>query len=159
MPANSAPMSDPRTENPGENADAGEVEREIVFYDGHCGLCHGFVRFLLKLDPEGEFVDFAPLQGETFKSLVKRRSLEQIPDSIAVLTGSGGLLFRSDAVFSILRRIGGGWGRVAGILGFIPVPLRDLVYRAIAGIRRKVFRQPEDLCPMIPEELRTRFLP
>jgi predicted DCC family thiol-disulfide oxidoreductase YuxK len=41
-----------------------------VFYDGHCGLCHGFIRFLLARDPGGEKFDFAPLQGSFFATVV-----------------------------------------------------------------------------------------
>ena len=47
------------------------VEHPIVFYDGDCGLCDRFVRWMLRRD-RGHHYRFAPLQGETaaFRKLV-----------------------------------------------------------------------------------------
>ena len=40
---------------------------DVVFFDGHCGFCHGSVLFLLAREPEGEpKLRFAPLGGSTF---------------------------------------------------------------------------------------------
>src|SRR5690606_24969352 len=36
----------------------------IVFYDGECGVCNGFVQFILK---NSIHIKFAPLQGESAK--------------------------------------------------------------------------------------------
>ena len=42
-------------------------QREIIFYDGHCGLCHAAVRFVVARDDREEGFVFAPLGGETFR--------------------------------------------------------------------------------------------
>ena len=36
---------------------------EHIFFDGHCGLCHRFVRFVLAEDQSAKPLSFAPLQG------------------------------------------------------------------------------------------------
>ena len=36
---------------------------ETIFYDGGCGLCHRFVRFVIKRDPDGTLFRYAPLEG------------------------------------------------------------------------------------------------
>jgi predicted DCC family thiol-disulfide oxidoreductase YuxK len=41
----------------------------------------------------------------------------------------------------------------------IPRPLRDAVYEFIAAIRYRVFSRRNDLCPIVPAELRERFDP
>jgi len=131
---------------------------EILFYDGHCALCHGAVKFVLKRDRAGSF-HFAPLQGETFQSRVPPEKRASLPDSVAVLTASGELLIRSSAFLYIFRKIGRGWRILAGVLGIVPRPVRDVVYDLIARIRYKVFGTRDELCPIVPPDLRSRFEP
>ena len=129
---------------------------EILFYDGHCALCHGAVKFVLKRDRSGAF-HFAPLQGETFRSRVPIEKQAGLPDSVIVLTRDGTLLIRSNAFLYILRRIGGGWRILAGVLAIIPRATRDAVYNTIARIRYRVFGTRDEFCPIVPPELRSRF--
>src|ERR1700735_242776 len=131
----------------------------MLFYDGHCGLCHRAVRFVVRHDRSGHAFRFAPLQGETFRERVFLPQRETLPDSMVVLTGDGSLLTRSDALIYILRRLGGGWKLLAGVLGVIPRPLRDFVYDFVARVRYRIFGRRDEYCPVVPPELRTRFDP
>jgi predicted DCC family thiol-disulfide oxidoreductase YuxK len=132
---------------------------ELLFYDGHCGLCHRAVKFVLKHDRSGNAFRFAPLQGSTFQSRVFPEQRAALPDSIVVLTDAGSLLVRSDALVHILRRLGGGWRFLGGIVDVIPRPLRDLAYDFIARVRYRVFGKRNELCPIVPPDLRARFDP
>jgi predicted DCC family thiol-disulfide oxidoreductase YuxK len=131
----------------------------MLFYDGHCGLCHGAVKFVVKRDRSGQAFRFAPLQGPTFEALVPAVRHAGLPDSIIVLTNEGALLARSDAVLHILRRLGGGWKFLAGVLGVVPRGLRDAAYDFIARIRYRIFGKRDELCPIVPPDLRARFDP
>ncbi len=132
---------------------------EILFYDGHCGLCHRAVKFVLRHDPSGSAFRFAPLQGATFQSRVPAGAQADLPDSVVVLTRDGALLVRSNAFLHILRRLGGGWEILASLFAVIPRPLRDVIYNLVARIRYRVFGTREDLCPIVPADLRARFDP
>jgi predicted DCC family thiol-disulfide oxidoreductase YuxK len=134
-------------------------DAEILFYDGHCGLCHRAVKFVLKHDRSGRAFRFAPLQGATFQSRIPAADRADLPDSVVVLTADGSLLVRSDAFVHILRRLGGGWRILAGVLAVVPRPLRDVVYNFIARTRYSVFGKRDDLCPIVPADLRARFDP
>jgi predicted DCC family thiol-disulfide oxidoreductase YuxK len=134
-------------------------EPEYIFYDGHCGLCHRAVRFVLKHDGAGNAFRFAPLQGHTFQLRVPSKQIPGLPDSFVVLTQEGKLLMRSDASVYVMRRLGGGWKILANILGVIPRGLRDAVYDFVARIRYRVFGRQDDLCPIVPSNLRARFDP
>ena len=134
-------------------------DAEILFYDGHCGLCHRAVKFVLKHDRSGRAFRFAPLQGATFQSRVPAADRADLPDSVVVLTADGSLLVRSDAFVHILRRLGGGWRILAGVLAVVPRPLRDVGYNFIARTRYSVFGKRDDLCPIVPADLRARFDP
>ncbi len=131
----------------------------MLFYDGHCGLCHGAVKFVLKRDRSGQAFRFAPLQGPTFELRVPAERRAGLPDSIIVLTNEGALLARSDAVLHILRRLGGGWKALAGVLALVPRTLRDAAYDFIAHIRYRIFGKRDELCPIVPPDLRARFDP
>lgn len=136
---------------------AGKRGANTLFYDGECGLCHRAVRFLLAEDREGRAFRFAPLQGETFARLVPEAARAALPDSLVLRTSGGALLVRARCVRAILARLGGLW-RVAGAaLALLPARLADALYDAVARARRRIFRRPPELCPVMPADLRSRF--
>ena len=135
------------------------TKTDELFYDGHCGLCHRTVRFVLAEDLGNNAFRFAPLQGETFQTQVPVEQRAGLPDSIVIRTTDGVLLARSDAIVRILRRLGGVWRILGAILAAIPRGLRDAVYDFIARIRYRVFGKRDDLCPIVPPALRERFDP
>ncbi len=128
-----------------------------VFYDGTCGLCHGFVTFLLARDPDGSRFRFAPLQGRTFAALVPESERAGLPDSVVVRTHDGRLLIRSAGVAHALRRLGGLWSWVGTAIAIVPAFLADAVYDLVARARHRLFRRPDDACPVVPIGLRGRF--
>jgi predicted DCC family thiol-disulfide oxidoreductase YuxK len=134
-------------------------ESEYIFYDGHCGLCHRAVKFVLKHDHSENTFRFAPLQGETIQSHIPAERRASLPNTFVVLTRDGTLLMRSNASLHILERLGGGWRSLASILRVIPRALRDLMYDFVARIRYRLFGRRDDLCPVVPPNLRARFDP
>lgn len=130
---------------------------EIIFYDGHCGLCHRAVRFVLAEDQAGDTFRFAPLESDTFRAVVPEHSRIDLPDSLMVHTGDGVLLTRSTAVLHILSRLGGVWRFLGSVFSYIPTAMRDWGYDGIARLRHHVFGAPEQTCPLLPAHLRQRF--
>lgn len=129
----------------------------ILFYDGDCGLCHGAVLFTLKRDKVAAF-RFAPLQGETLKTEVPEAMRAALPDSLVLKEPDGRVLTRSSAVVALLKRLGGFWTLLGAMLWIIPRPLRNLGYDLVAKVRHRLFKRPEGACPLVPKELRGRFL-
>ncbi len=144
------------TFDPGWIRPAAAADRDTVFYDGHCGLCHGLVRFLVAED-RAERLVFAPLQGDHFSTTVPAGDRAGLPDSIVVGTPGGTLLVRSAAVLHLLRRLGGGYRALAVAGRLVPVRLADLGYDAVASVRRRLSRAPGATCPLLPPALRARF--
>ena len=134
------------------------AEPDIVFFDGECGLCHRTVRWLLAEDPDGASFRFAPLQGDTITTRLTSDRIAALPDSIVLLRADGALLDRSDAVVHILLALGGLSALLGRGLLLVPRPLRNLMYDAVARVRKSAFRKPSGLCPMLPPELGARFL-
>lgn len=134
-------------------------EIETLFYDGRCGLCHRTVRFVLWADGARERFRFAPLDGVTFRETVSETDRTLLPDSLVLRTADGALLARSAAVLRILRRLGGFWSGVALLARLVPPRWRDALYDFVARRRLQWFARPADACPVVPENLRLRFLP
>lgn len=131
---------------------------QIVFFDGNCALCHGWVRFLLAEDRLNRF-SFSALQGETLKNKISEAELKKLPDSIILLTPDGVLLSRSSAIVEILARLGGLWRVVGIMIHLFPKSFRDFAYDIVARFRKRVFGTKSELCPIVPPEIRVRFLP
>jgi predicted DCC family thiol-disulfide oxidoreductase YuxK len=136
-----------------------ERSPDLLFYDGTCGLCHRTVRFVVARDLDASRFRFAPLGGGTFRDVVPVESRVDLPDSVVVRTADGRILVRSAAVLHIGERLGGPWRILARIASLMPRWLLDLGYDGLARIRVHLFAKPEGVCPMLPVELRTRFLP
>jgi predicted DCC family thiol-disulfide oxidoreductase YuxK len=132
---------------------------ETLFYDGHCGLCHRAVKFVLRHDPEGAAFRFAPLQGPTFQAAVPTAQRAALPDSMAVRTLDGRLLLKSEAWLHIMRRLGGIWKLIGSVCSIVPRFIRDWGYDFVAAVRFRIFGRRDDLCPLVPPALRNRFLP
>lgn len=131
--------------------------RDMLFYDGTCGLCHGATRFVLSEDRRGTAFTFAPLQGDTFAAMIAATDRSTLPDSVIVRTEAGAWLTRSEAVIYTLQRLGGLW-RVLGVaLQVVPQSLGNRAYDFVAGVRYRLFGRAQSACPILPPDLRSRF--
>ena len=130
---------------------------ERLFYDGHCGLCHRAVRFILAEDARGDAFRFAPLGGEAFNSTVPPLEQANLPDSLVVCTAEEKLLTRSRGVLHIMHRLGGYWRILAFVARPIPAKFLDKLYDGMARIRYRLFPRPSEACPLVGPELRKRF--
>lgn len=131
------------------------LEKPIVFFDGVCSLCNGFVDFLFRIDRHQKF-QVASLQGETAKSSGIFDDQSQSMDSILVSI-DGNVLQKSNAVLKIMTTIGGVWN-IAYLAYLIPRPLRDTLYSFIATNRYAWFGK-KDTCRLPTPAEQQRFLP
>jgi len=132
-----------------------------VLYDGVCGLCNGYVAFILRRDRRRRF-RFAALQGAFGQQALARHGMrvEGEPSSIVLLeapqTPSERARVRSDAVLAVLADLGGAWVLVS-LLRVVPRALRDVVYTFVARIRYRIFGRLA-ACPLPSPADRDRFM-
>lgn len=131
-----------------------DTDHPVVLFDGVCNFCNGVVRWVFDRDPSGDF-RFAPLQSDYASGRLGRLGRSASLDTI-VLIEQGRVYERSDAVLRIARRLRRPWS-LAGVLLWIPRPVRDLVYRCVAKVRYRVWGRRET-CGIPPAGLRERFL-
>jgi len=133
-------------------------QHHVIFYDGDCALCQGFIRFLLFRDQEGRRFLFSPLQGHLITQLLEPAVRAALPDTLVLRTADGVVRIQSEAVLGALDRLGGFW-RLVGIIGrVVPRRVRDAVYAWFARTRRRMFGGTHYLCPLVPAHLRDRFV-
>ncbi len=132
----------------------------IILYDGVCGLCNRLNRFVIRRDLRGKFL-YAPLQSQFARQVLS--GYDKDPNDLDTLyviahprTGSEVLLARADAVFFILKELGGGWGVVAW-LGILPKNVLNFGYDLIARNRYRTFGK-YDACLMPEPEERAKFI-
>ena len=126
---------------------------KIIFYDGTCGLCHGFVQFILKHDTEKVY-HLSPLEGTTAKAHLPTSKI----DSIALIdtTINESALFRSDAILAIFQELPLPW-KLLCICKWLPKILRDYLYQLVA--RNRLFIAGKKECQIPSTSDKKRFLP
>jgi predicted DCC family thiol-disulfide oxidoreductase YuxK len=134
-------------------------DADILLYDGVCGLCNRFVRFILARDPAGRF-RFASLQSGFAQALLARHGRDARDlDTVYVVTGRGGderVLARSQAVIHVLARLGWPW-RAGALAAPLPTRVLDAAYGLVARRRYRLFGK-HDACPLPAPEWRDRFI-
>src|SRR6202051_4018134 len=125
------------------------TQKPIVFFDGVCHLCNGFVDQVISRDHRAHF-QFASLQGETAGKFLTAEESQAL-ETIILLDAKGTKYKRSTAVLRILTQLGGFY-RIFALGYLIPAGLRDWIYAGTARNRYSWFGQ-RDLCRLpTPEE-------
>lgn len=107
----------------------------LIVFDGVCGLCNGWVDFVLRHDRRNEF-RFTPFQSEAGQRVLRDHGVS-LGDSV-VLVADGRVWQESAAILEILRRLGGVWSLVS-VARIVPAALRDPLYRFLAARRYRWF--------------------
>lgn len=126
---------------------------KVIFFDGVCGLCNGFVDFIMKIDKKKQF-KFSPLQSDFAQKNLPPELTKDL--KTVVYWQDGKITTKSKAVLQILKDVGGLWA-LASIGNIVPNFLRDALYNAIAKNRYNLFGRKETCRLPTPEE-RSRFV-
>jgi predicted DCC family thiol-disulfide oxidoreductase YuxK len=105
-----------------EEAEQSQAKCDQILYDGTCGVCQRSVQFVNNQDHSQSFA-FEPLEGGA------------AADTVILRTANGTIYTKSAAAIQILKRLGGGWRIVAGLLEVLPLSIRDSIYDWVARHR------------------------
>ena len=132
-----------------------ENNKAILFFDGHCNLCNGFIDFLVSKD-KGRKILIASLQGETAKAKLPAERREKL-NTLVLLDTSGNLHIKSSAVFRIAWILGG-FFHILTPFWIIPRFFTNWVYDFVALNRYRIWGR-KDTCRLPTEDERLHFLP
>jgi len=109
----------------------------VVLFDGGCGLCHGFVTFVMKRDPQ-KIIRFASLSSEIGKELLIKFDLPTQDFKTVVVIDNGHCYTRSIAGLRVMKRLKGLWPATYS-LAILPAFIRDAIYDYISSNRYQWF--------------------
>jgi predicted DCC family thiol-disulfide oxidoreductase YuxK len=123
----------------------------IVVFDGECGLCNGFVAWLVRRDKHAVYL-LAGSAGPVGRAVIDAAGLpREISESTIIVWDGNRARIQSDAVLAILAGLPWPW-RAAGAGFAVPRRWRDTVYRWRAARRDRV--EAEDpACGVPPPQL------
>lgn len=129
-------------------------DHPVLFYDGVCHLCDGFVNRLIPRDKKERFL-FCPLQSDTGELVMKSLGLGKNISSVLMIH-QGRWYYKSDVSIKILSILGGPWNLFL-FLRFIPKAIRNRVYDWVARNRYLWFGRSEQ-CIIPDASIQKRFL-
>lgn len=128
----------------------------IIAYDARCGLCHGFVRLLLRHDRHGR-LRFAGSTSVRGAAIFAEAGLDPADPAAMVTLIDGRHHMGADGAIAALVALGGGW-RLVALLRLVPAAVRRAGYRWIAANRLRWFGAASG-CPTPRPDWAARFLP
>lgn len=131
------------------------IQPIVLLIDGHCRLCHGVTRFVVKRDRRRRF-RFAALQSDVGRYYFAKEGLSLDDLDTFVMVNGDVVYIKSTAALNVFRRLGGLWPVLYGFI-MVPRPIRDWVYDRIARGRYRWFGRTE-ACLLPTAELRERFV-
>jgi len=131
----------------------GEIDRDIIFFDGVCLFCRRWARFVLQRDQHRHFA-YAWLQSAAARRLLAPSDRAEL-GSVVLLRG-GHCYRKTAAVLRIVAALGGLW-RLAGVLLIVPAFLRDACYDFVGRRRYRWFGRTA-VCEPPPAALADRFV-
>lgn len=130
-------------------------DRPILLFDGHCNVCNGSVKFILRHESKPTIL-FCSLQSAIGNELLTKHGI--VPSSIdsVVLLHRGFAFTHFSAVLEIAKELGG-FFRLILLFRILPRPIRDALYRLFARSRYTLFGRSTS-CLVPSPAIRDRFL-
>ena len=129
--------------------------RDLIVFDGVCVLCSGFFRFVVRHDRARRF-SFATAQSPIGQRLYAALGLPTDEFETNLVMVDGVIHQRLSAFAAAMGALGWPW-RAFCAVRWLPAPLADPAYHAIARNRYRLFGRAET-CLLPDPALRARFV-
>ena len=126
----------------------------VILFDGTCAFCEGSVRFIAARD--SGYFKFGASQTPEARGLLEQHHIDREAARSIVLIEDGRVYLRSTAALRIARRMRAPW-KFASVFLWVPLPIRDAVYRVIAAVRHRLAGE-SNACEIPPPEIRARLI-
>jgi len=132
-------------------------QKKIIFFDGVCNLCNGFIDFVIKRDKQKK-IFYCSLQSDIAKDILKKYNITIGQNFSTIFFYENGKVFnKSKAILNIIKNLSICYKILAFILSLIPNFIRNFVYFYISKYRYKLFGEKET-CRMPSPDERNQFL-
>lgn len=131
-------------------------DKKIILFDGLCNLCDASVQFLIKRDTKDLF-RFVSLQSKLGQEILQKLPHTiQNTDSIILYESDKKIYFKSQAVFQIVKNLGGIL-KFSLIFTLLPTAFTNRMYDLLAKNRYSWFGIKKH-CLVPTKEIQSKFL-
>lgn len=130
-------------------------DRPVIVFDGHCALCSGWARFVLRNDRKARY-RLAPAQTALGRAIYVHYGLDPVDYETNLLLANGRLFVKSEGTIRMFEGLGPPWS-LAAVVRVLPLPWRDALYGVMARNRLKWFGRRE-VCFLGEDGWQDRFL-
>jgi predicted DCC family thiol-disulfide oxidoreductase YuxK len=130
-------------------------QSHVIYFDGVCNLCNGFVDFVIRRDKKNWF-RFASLQSAAGQKICEELKLPSGQLQTVVLYKNGQYLTKSKAAIYIIGSLGFPWS-LFKIFNIVPTFISNAVYDIIARNRLNWFGK-RDTCRLPNEHEKELFI-
>lgn len=133
------------------------LNKKIIFFDGVCNLCNGFIDFVIRRDKDKN-IYYASLQSEIGVYILKEYNVE-LTDNFSTIyfLNNGKLYHRSTAILYVLNNLNFFYRIFSKFSLIFPERFRNFVYDYISRNRYRFFGKKET-CRLPSIEERDQFL-
>ena len=132
-------------------------KKNIIFFDGVCNLCNGFVDFIIKRDKQKKLF-FCSLQSPAAREILLHYNITLSDRFSTIYYFEDGKLYeKSKAILYILKHISPKYKRLAHVLLLIPNGIRNFVYAIVSKYRYNILGKKET-CRIPTKEESARFI-
>ena len=129
--------------------------KKIIFYDGVCNMCNGFVNTVIKLDKRNQLF-FSPLNGKNAKNLLNDQGEKINNIDSVIFYNNKKISIKSEAVIDIIKSLGSFY-IIISIMKIIPSFVLDGLYDLIAKNRYSWFGKKTS-CPKPDKNIISKFI-
>jgi predicted DCC family thiol-disulfide oxidoreductase YuxK len=126
----------------------------IWLYDGVCALCSGAIQYVLRHERD-HAMRFVSIQSAEGRALAVKHGINPDDPDTFLFVENGVAHQKSDGVIALFRHVSGP-ARLMMLGRFVPKPLRDVMYDAMARHRYRIFGR-RTACLIPDQALRGRF--
>ena len=119
------------------------IEFPVLLIDGDCALCNQFTMLILRFETR-PIITFGSIQSPDGQQLLKDHFVDQVLIDSVILIEHSGISVKSEAVFRVLRFMGG-VAKIGLVFSLFPRRWTDWAYDLIAKYRRQWFGR-QDYC-------------
>ena len=131
-----------------------KMNNRVLLYDGDCGFCNFWVKWVLKND-RSKTIHFAPLQGKFGQEFLAKNGFSLTDfNTLYFIEKENEYYTKLDAVIKMGSIMKGVFGLLQ-LLKIIPKFIRDFIYDNIAKNRKKLM---SNNCFLPTKEERARFI-
>ncbi|WP_299554773.1 thiol-disulfide oxidoreductase DCC family protein [Seonamhaeicola sp.] len=132
-------------------------ERKIIFFDGVCNLCNGFIDYVINRD-KNKSIFYTTLQSDLAKAKLKDYNISLETEYTTIYYYANNKLYsKSSAILQIFLQLSTFHKITSRIFWIIPKFIRDGFYSFIAKNRYRFFGKKET-CRLPTEQEKKQFL-